>query len=142
MSTGQRLGILGAIIVIAIVAVILLSGGSSDDSAQTSANVTIDVKNAKPVGGVKKIKLKEGGTLTLTVNSDTADEIHVHATDQHKEVEKGGTAKFVIKPTGTGNSEIELEEHKQQLAELTIEPWAAVRLFVLARGLVGRTDLP
>jgi hypothetical protein len=46
----------------------------------------------------------------------------VHATDQHEDVAKGGTIKMSIKPTGTGNSEIELEEHKQQLAELTIEP--------------------
>src|SRR3954464_14531523 len=122
MSTGQRLGILGAIIVIAIVAVILLSGGSSDNGAQTTADVTVDVKNAKPVGGVKKIKLKQGGTLTLTVNSDTADEIHVHATDQHEDVKAGGTIKMTIKPTGTGNSEIELENHKEQIAELTIEP--------------------
>src|SRR4051794_14485625 len=121
MSTGQRLGILAAIIVVAVVAIIVLSGSSSND-AKSTQNVTIDVKNAKPVGGVKKIKLKEGGTLFLTVNSDTADEIHVHATDQHKDVEKGGTVKFTIKPTGTGNSEIELEDAKQQLAELTIEP--------------------
>jgi hypothetical protein len=46
----------------------------------------------------------------------------VHATDQHKDVAKGGSVTMVIKPTGTGNSEIELENHKQQLAELTIEP--------------------
>src|SRR3954454_12383259 len=122
MSNGQRLGILGAIIVVAIVAGVLLSGGSSDNGAQTTANVTIEVKNAKPVGGVKKIKLKQGGTLNLTVNSDTADEIHVHSTDQHEEGANGGTAKMTIKRTGPGNAEIELEEHKQQLAELTIEP--------------------
>jgi hypothetical protein len=51
-----------------------------------------------------------------------ADEVHVHATDQHADVKKGGTIKLTIKPKGTGNSEIELENHKQQLAELTIEP--------------------
>ena len=121
MSTGRRLAILGVVIVLAIVGVVIASTGGSGDAPKT-ANVTIDVKNAKPVGGVKKIKLKQGGTLFLTVNSDTADEIHVHATDQHKDVEKGGTIKMTIKPTGTGNSEIELENHKQQIAELTIEP--------------------
>src|SRR5947208_17186203 len=110
MSTGKRLGILGAIVVVAIVAVVLLSGGKSN-SAPKTANVTITVKNAKPDGGVKKIKLKQGGTLNLTVHSDTADEIHVHATDQHKDVGKNGSVHFVIKPTGTGNSEIELENH-------------------------------
>jgi hypothetical protein len=121
VSTGQRLGILGAIVVAAVIAIVVLSGGSSNNAPKT-ANVTIDVKNAKPVGGVKKIKLGQGGTLTLKVNSDTADEIHVHATDQHQDVKKGGSITLVIKPTGTGNSEIELENHKQQLAELTIEP--------------------
>ena len=123
MSTGARLGILAAVIVVAVVAIIVLSGGSNDSNgAQSDVTTTITVAKAKPVGGVQKIKLKQGGTLHLTVKSDTADEIHVHATDQHKEVAKGGTVAFVIKPTGTGNSEIELENAKQQIAELTIEP--------------------
>ena len=121
MSTGRRLAILGGIIVLAIIGIVIASSGGSNSDPKT-ANVTIDVKNAKPVGGVKKIKLKQGGTLFLTVNSDTDDEIHVHATDQHKDVAKGGSIKMTIKPTGTGNSEIELENHKQQIAELTIEP--------------------
>jgi hypothetical protein len=29
---------------------------------------------------------------------------------------------MTIKPAGTGSSEIELENHKEQIAELTIEP--------------------
>ena len=121
MSNGQRLANLGAIIVVAIIGIAVASGGSGSNTP-TTANVTIDVKNAKPVGGVKKIKIKQGGTLNLKVNSDVADEIHVHATDQHAEVKKGGSISLTVKPTGTGNSEIELENHKQQIAELTIEP--------------------
>ena len=122
MSTGARLGILGAVIVVAIVGIVIASGSQSSTKAPTSANVTIDVKNAKPVGGVEKIKLKLGGTLHLTVHSDTADEVHVHATDQHQDVAKGGTITLAIKPPVAGNSEIELEGHKQQIAELTVVP--------------------
>jgi hypothetical protein len=122
MSTAQRLGILGAVIVVAVVGIVIASSSSGSNDAPKTANVAIQVKNAKPVGGVKKIKLKSGGTLELTVVSDTADEIHVHATNQHDEVEKGGTIHMTIKPTGTGNSEIELENHKEQIAELAIEP--------------------
>jgi hypothetical protein len=121
MSRTGRLAILGAVVVIAVAGIVIASGSGSNTAPKT-ARVTIDVKNAKPVGGVKKIKLKQGGTLNLTVNSDTADEIHVHATDQHVEVKKGGSVHLTIKPAGTGNSEIELEGHKQQIAELTIEP--------------------
>ena len=122
MSTGQRLAIIGGVVVLAVIGIVIASNNKGSDSAPKNANVTITVKNAKPEGGVKKIKLKQGGTLSLTVKSDTADEVHVHATDQHEDVKKGGTVHFVIKPTGTGNSEIELENAKQQLAELTIEP--------------------
>ena len=122
MSNGQRLAIFAGVVIVAIVGIIIASNSKKSSNAPKTAKVTIDVKNAKPVGGIKKIELKQGGTLYLTVNSDTADEIHVHATDQHKEVAKNGTVKFVIKPTGTGNSEIELENAKQQIAELTIEP--------------------
>jgi hypothetical protein len=122
VSTGKRLAILGVVVVLAVIGIVVASSGGSSNGATKHATVTIDVKNAKPVGGVKKITIKRGGTLDLTVNSDTADEVHVHATDQHAEVKKGGSVHLTIKPTGTGNSEIELEQHKQQLAQLTIEP--------------------
>jgi hypothetical protein len=122
MSNTARLGVLAAVIVVAVAGFVIANSGSSGSDAPKTATVTIDVKNAKPIGGVKKIKLKQGGTLNLTVNSDTADEVHVHATDQHEDVEKGGSIHMVIKPTGTGASEIELEEHKEQLAELSVEP--------------------
>jgi hypothetical protein len=122
MSTAQRLGILGAVVVVAVVGIVIASSSSGSDDAPTTANVAIQVKNAKPAGGVKKIKLKSGGTLNLTVTSDTADEVHVHATNQHEDVAKGHTIHMTIKPSGTGNSEIELENHKEQIAELTIEP--------------------
>jgi hypothetical protein len=121
MTNGQRLAIIGAVVVIAVIGIVVASSSSSN-SAPKSAAVTITVKNAKPVGGVKKIKLKQGGTLNLTVDSDTADEVHVHATNQHADVKKGGSVHLVIKPSGTGSSEIELENHNQQLAELSIEP--------------------
>jgi hypothetical protein len=122
MSRGQRLGILGAVIVIAVIGIVIAAGSGSSTKAPKTASATVDVKNAQPVGGVKKIKLKLGGTLHLTVHSDTADEIHVHATDQHEDVAKGGTISLAIKPPAAGTSEVELENHKQQLVSLTVEP--------------------
>ena len=122
MSTGARLGILGAVVVVAVVGIIIASGGKSKNSAPTSVNATITVKNAKPEGGIQHIKLKLGGTIHLTIHSDTADEIHIHATDQHKDVAKGGTVTFTIKPPAAGESEIELEHRSQQLAAVTVIP--------------------
>src|SRR4051812_5290350 len=103
MSTGARLGILAGIIVVAI-AVLVIAGGGSDDKTTTSATsastsatsttqaapagpptYTVTVKDAKPVGGIKKIDLKKGDQLKLVVKSDTADEIHVHGYDFMKD---------------------------------------------------------
>jgi hypothetical protein len=122
VTAGARLAILGAVVVLAVAGVIVASSSGDKTGAPAHASVTIDVKNAKPAGGVKKITLKLGGTLDLTVHSDTADEVHVHATDQHQAVKKGGPIHLVVKPPAAGSSEIELEQHKQQIATLTVEP--------------------
>ena len=148
MSTGARLGILGAIIAAAIVVLVVVSGGSDDKSSTTTTTTTavetttsgtttktttaakpaappvptIVVKNAKPVGGVKKIELNKGERVRFVVKSDTADEIHVHGYDFHKDVAAGGTVRFGFPATIDGNFEIELENHKEQIAELTVQP--------------------
>jgi maltose-binding protein MalE len=83
---------------------------------------TVTVKNAKPVGGVEQIKVKKGDQVRLVVKSDTADEIHVHGYDLKKDVEAGGTVRFNFKATIDGGFEIELEDHKEQIAELAVQP--------------------
>ena len=83
---------------------------------------TVNVKNAKPVGGIKKIKVNKGDRLVIVVKSDTADEIHVHGYDFMKDVEAGGSVRFAFKATIDGSFEIELEDRKQQIAALTVEP--------------------
>ena len=150
MSTGARLGIFAGIIVVAIVVLIIASGGGDDNkttttaTTQTTASTTgtgtststttqqakpagpptyrVAVKNAKPVGGIKKIKVNKGDPVRFVVASDTADEIHIHGYDFHKDVAAGGTVRFNFKATIDGAFEIELENHKEQIAELTVEP--------------------
>jgi hypothetical protein len=121
MSTGARLGILAGIIVVAIVALVI-AGGGSDDKTKTTPTYRVTVKNAKPVGGIKRINVNKGDQVKLVVNSDTADEIHFHGYDFKKDVKAGGSVTFNFKATIDGSFEAELEDHKQQIAELTVEP--------------------
>ena len=134
MSNGARLGILAGIVIVAV-AVLVITGGGGDDNKTSNTTTaatqsepasppayTVSVKNAKPVGGIKKIGVKKGDQVKLVVKSDTADEIHLHGYDLTKDVEAGGTARFNFKAKIDGNFEIELENHKQQIAELTVEP--------------------
>ena len=150
MSTGARLGILAAIIVVAVVVLVAVGGGSDNKAntttspatattaARTSTSATgtatattatptpavktIVVRDAKPVGGVQKIEVNKGDQIKFVVKSDTADEIHVHGYDSHKDVPAGGQVAFSFPATIDGQFEVELEEHKEQIAELTVQP--------------------
>ena len=104
------------------VATALVAAGCGSSNAPTTLNATIDVVNAKPKGGVQDLKVKKNGQVHLTINSDTADEIHVHGYNFMKDVEKGGSVKFDFKANIDGRFEIELENAKEQLADLSVEP--------------------
>jgi hypothetical protein len=148
MSRGTRFGLLGVAVVIAVVAIVIAtSGGDDNDNNGTTGKgatssgetvgttntsttggtaapkpLTITVTNGKPVGGIQKIELKKGARVRFTVSSDVADEIHVHGYDFHKDVEAGGKVSFDFPATISGGFEIELENRKEQIAELTVKP--------------------
>jgi hypothetical protein len=148
MSARQRLTFAAIAAVIAIVAIVIAvsSGGGDDGSTTASATptptasatstataqsggaeakpkgTTIVVKGGEPVGGITKIKVKQGEDIDFTVRSDVADEIHVHGFDFHKDVEAGGQVSFDFPAKITGVFEVELENAKVQLAQLTVEP--------------------
>jgi hypothetical protein len=123
MTRNTRLALLGAAVVVVVVAVIAFgSGGSDSSSTKSSGPATVVVRDAKPVGGVKDVTFKKGGTVDLTIKSDTADEVHFHGYDVHKDVAKGGTAHFKFPAKIDGKFIVELENHKQTLANVTVEP--------------------
>jgi hypothetical protein len=121
VSRNQRLAMLGVAVVIAVAAVIIIGTGGSDDT--TSAGpTTIEVKDAKPVGGVKTLTYNKGDPIDITIKSDTADEVHFHGYDVGKDVEAGGSVRFSMPATIEGEFIMELEEHKQTLANVKVEP--------------------
>jgi cytoskeletal protein RodZ len=103
-------------------------GTTSDDSTGTSttptvpASQTINVVNGQPQGGIKTVSFNKGDQVLLKVNSDTADEIHVHGYDLKKDVEKGGSVTFSFKATIEGRFEVELENAGTQIANLEVQP--------------------
>src|SRR3954470_20911537 len=123
MTRNTRLALLGAAAVVVVVAVIVIgSGGSDSSSTKSSGPATVVVRDAKPVGGVKDVTFKKGGTVDLTVKSDTADEVHFLGYDVHKDVAKGGPAHFKFPGKIDGRFIVELDNHKQTLANLPVEP--------------------
>src|SRR3954467_2573683 len=121
MTRNTRIALLGIAVVIVVVAVIVIGGGGSDDT-KSSGPTTITVKDAKPVGGVKDVTFKQGGTVDLTIKSDTADEVHFHGYDVKKDVKAGGSAHFKFPAKIDGKFIVELEDHGVTLAKGTVEP--------------------
>ncbi|HEY6695696.1 MAG TPA: hypothetical protein VI006_22775 [Solirubrobacteraceae bacterium] len=122
MSRTQRFAFLGVALVIIVAAVIIIGTGGSDSSDTSSGPTTIEVKDAKPVGGVKTVTYKKGDTIDLTVKSDTADEVHFHGYDVAKDVDANGSVRFDMPATIEGEFIVELEEHKETLANVKVEP--------------------
>jgi hypothetical protein len=122
MSGNRRLFVAGGgiLVVVAAVLLIVLSGGGSS-APDSTGNKVIEVKNAKPVGGVQNLVVKKNGRVTFTVKSDTADEIHVHGYNFMKDVPKDGSVSFDFPAKIDGEFDIELEKRGEQIASLQVK---------------------
>jgi hypothetical protein len=138
MSQRARLGVIAAAVVIVVVAFVIAKSGDDSNKKTSSTQSTtvtgkpagpgvtavtkIVVKGGKPVGGVQNISVTKGDRVRFDVQSDVADEIHVHGYDFMKDVKAGGRISFDFKAKIDGAFEIELEGRKEQIAELQVEP--------------------
>jgi hypothetical protein len=152
MTPRARLALVAAAVVALVVAFVVASGSGDDKTSgsaattaaaaapaatSTSAATTpapapapaakatvpvVRVVDAKPVGGVKRLKFTKGDTIRFSVRSDTADEIHVHGYDVHKDVTAGGKVTFSIPANIEGRFVVELEGKGEQIAELEVDP--------------------
>ncbi len=98
-----------------------LEGGSAGaDGVATEA--TIVVENGEPLGGVQELEYDAGDQIAFRVESDVADEVHVHGYDLMEDVTAGGTAEFSFPADIEGIFEVELEGRKEQIAEIRVNP--------------------
>lgn len=84
--------------------------------------IRIVVVNGQPKGGIVRKTLRRGDPVVLVVESDVADEVHIHGYDISKDVEVGGTARISFRATVPGRFEVELEGRGVQIADLTVLP--------------------
>lgn len=124
MPSRQRLVLVGLAIVVLIAAFAVARSGDSSSKTDANANrpAVVTIKGGKPVGGIKTFTFTKGKTIDLTVHSDTADEVHFHGYDVHKDVTKGGTVRFRMPATIEGGFIVELENAGQQIASVRVIP--------------------
>lgn len=93
-----------------------------ETAKKVPAITTITVRGGQPVSGVADLTYNQGEQVRFTVDSDVAEEIHLHGYDISKEVEAGGSVTFDFAAEIEGIFEVELEQSAVQIAELTVEP--------------------
>jgi cytoskeletal protein RodZ len=98
------------------------TGSTSTATTPEPAVQTVRVVNGQPAGGIKTISYTKGDQIRLKVQSDTADEIHVHGYDLKKDVTAGGSVEFDFTATIEGRFEVELENAGTQIAMLEVDP--------------------
>jgi hypothetical protein len=122
-KTARVIGGVGVIVVAIVLLVVLKNGDSGGESDSAAGTVpTIVVKNGEPVGGIQTLEYKKGDQIHFKVESDVADEVHVHGYDLHKDVKAGGSVEFDFPATIEGVFEAELEGRKEQIVELRVNP--------------------
>ena len=143
MSQRTRLGVIAAAVAVAVAGFVIASSGGEKSkrkrplnppppsAATTGARPAkpkppptpeIVVRNGKPAGGVKTIRVAKGERVRFTVRSDVADEVHVHGYDLTKDVAAGGSVAFAFRAKIDGKFEVELEQRAEPIASLEVEP--------------------
>jgi hypothetical protein len=122
-SNTARAAVGAVVVIVAVVLLIVLKSDNSDSSATTTKGVTtIVVKNGEPVGGIAQLIYNKGEEVRFKVDSDVSDEVHMHGYDIMKDVKAGGSVSFDFPATIEGVFEAELEDRKEQILELTVNP--------------------
>lgn len=122
-----RNAIIGAALAaVAVVLLIVLSSGGSDESTKSDAGtvptIVVD-KEGHPVGGVRELVYRKGDQIHFKVKVPFEEEVHLHGYDVAKEVPKGGgTVTYDLPAEIEGVFEAELEDRKEQIIELRVEP--------------------
>ena len=150
MSSGARVGVVVATVVVLVLAFVLLSPGDDDsptvstptastpaaapDGAELTTTApataeplqqftTIRVRNGEPADGVKTITVKKGERARIQVASqDTSDEVHLHGYDLTRDLKAGDSVRFSFEADAEGVFEIELEGAHALIGKLVVEP--------------------
>jgi hypothetical protein len=83
---------------------------------------TIVYRNGRVVGGLKRISTTKGKRVTVVVNADVSDEVHVHGYNLKGEVAPGAPARITFRANLVGRFVIELESRGFQIADLEVQP--------------------
>jgi hypothetical protein len=84
----------------------------------------IEIRGGQPVDGVQELEFENGEEARFEVESDAADELHLHGYDLEFEVKPGKPTEITFEAGAAGEGTFELESHTtgELLAEISVVP--------------------
>ncbi len=95
---------------------------SSVGAAVVDQTLSFRVVGGAVIAGPSATTVTAGSTVTVTVTSDRADELHIHGYDREVPVAAGGAASVTFTADITGVFDVELHESAKTLCQLTVQP--------------------
>jgi hypothetical protein len=92
-----------------------------DSATAGNQRIEVEVAGGRVSGDTGRVPVAEGASVTLTVTSDVADEVHVHGYDRETELEPGTPAELTFDATIPGVFEVELHESGTVLLTLQVQ---------------------
>jgi hypothetical protein len=98
--------------------------GSAAETEDDAVEIEVEIENGRVTPSGERLDVEVGRTIRLVVDSDAADEIHVHSTPEHSfRVRPGMDDKeFRFRLTQPGVVEMELHEQGDVIATLAARP--------------------
>jgi hypothetical protein len=136
-STTARVGLLAALVAVAVILFIVLSGDDDNggETTPTAGQTTIGgepagappvitVRDGKPVGGVQGLTFDKGDQVRFQVQLDQpAEEVHVHGYDIGEPAATSPVrVSFPADIDGVFEVELHTDDGEFEIAELTVNP--------------------
>ena len=135
MNSNSRIALAIAATALVVVLFVVLSPGGDDERSGDSVGAENRRETPKPkpetisvdedgqvVGGVRELEFETGETIEFAVESEIADEVHLHGYDVSKKVPAGHKVDFAVPADIEGKFELELENAVTPIAEVTVNP--------------------
>ena len=84
--------------------------------------IQLRIRGGRPVGGIRRAKVKQGRRVLIVATADVRDHIHLHGYDLMADVAPGSPARIAFVASIPGRFEVELEDRGIQIADLEVRP--------------------
>lgn len=97
--------------------------GPDPDASKERATATFEVRvrDGAVVGGPRSFRVERGDQVAITIDSDAADEAHLHGIDVTLAIPSGGAAAMEFVARDQGSYELELHEAGTLLGTVVVE---------------------